>query len=258
MTVKEKFMNNGWMIHKLSNVEPVERARRILDSHFSGEPDTHCTDLYRERLLACQDEINAAKVHRDIVTNEKSLFDNLFDSVPLALQSVVYLRGVRPKSDEMMEFLDFHRENFYCDHDYINSQINMVVPLRNFNSMTSMEYIDKSHRVPDSAIVTKKYSSEESGVERFSTGHRLGLSYNPKKITAGVDLESAKRINLADDEVFIFSSRLIHGGGSNLTNKVRFSLDFGIINDSAIGEMKKEHFAAYNNIKSHYVGLAEY
>lgn len=256
MRTKEKFNKDGFLVHKLFNSEPLQNARDVLDNYFPENSTYTDTNEYRERLLACQNEINALNVHQRIIANERAFFNELFDSQPLSVQSVVYLRGVRPASKEMMEYLDFHRENFYCDEEYINHQINVVVPLRNFSRQTSMEYVPGSHLIPDENIETLKYNSLQSGVERYSTGHRLGLTYNPKRIVDGVDFSKAQRIELNSNEVFVFSTRLIHGGGSNLTSDIRFSLDFGVINNKAIeGGMKKEHFAAYDNLKSHYVSL---
>ena len=53
----------------------------------------------------------------------------------------------------------------------------------------------------------------------------------------------------------LFSTKLIHGGGSNESDEIRFSLDFGILPISLMNLQKKEHFAHYGNQNSHYSKL---
>ena len=221
------FKNNGYLKYKFKNIGPINLVKKIINKHFKSTlcKDYPDTDYFRNLLLICQDEINQNKVHQQIVNNEKEIYNKLLSNKSISIQSVVYLRGVRSNSQEMMEYLDYHRENFYCDDDYINHQLNNHIPIQNYNINTSMKIIDKSHTIDDDNITTEKFYSKNSGVDRFSVGHNIGLSYNPKVITDGVDISEAERIDLDKDEMFIFSPNLIHGGGINPTKNIRFSLD---------------------------------
>ena len=50
----------------------------------------------------------------------------------------------------------------------------------------------------------------------------------PKSIKRGVDLDRAVGMPF-EDSYAIFSSMLVHGGGDNHSNGIRFALGFGII-----------------------------
>lgn len=248
------FKENGYIIKKINDVKPLIKVREIVRKYFPEGTVFEDTAKFRERLLLCQTEVNKLSVHRDILQGEKELFKLLFSDSDLSCQSVCYLRGVRPNSQESVECLGFHRESFYGDESFVRHQINIIAPIFNFNEKTSVKFVEGSHLISSDDILLEKLSSEQSGVERFSTGHRLGLTYNPKKIIGGVPLQEAKRVNISTDEIFIFNTELIHGEGDNLSDEIRFSLDFGIIPTRLVeGKMKKEHFASYHKSKSHYL-----
>ena len=253
---KISLLKNGYVKYKLKNIEPLIIVNNIINEYFGIDDSYTDTETFRNKLLKCQDEINQNKIHKVIVSNEMSIFNLLFDNKPISIQSVVYLMGVRSDSTEMLEYLDYHRENFYCDDDYINYQLNISIPIRNYNIKTSMKIIEKSHLISDESITTQKYDSDKSGVEKFSAGHKLGLTYNPKIIVDGIDPNEARRIDLNKDEIFIFSSRLIHGGGINPTSKIRFSLDFAAISTEALGNKRKPHYAAYTDEATHFAELS--
>ena len=98
--------------------------------------------------------------------------------------------------------------------------------------------------------------SSFSKVEQFSSGHKIGLSYNPKLIESGLNKTKVKRLNLQPNQGFAFSSRLIHGGGSNSTNKTRFSMDFGLIPCKKVSKAKNKHFASYSKNNSPYESVS--
>ena len=56
-----------------------------------------------------------------------------------------------------------------------------------------------------------KLNSRQSGIKRFSTGHKLGITYHPKKITSGINFIKQK-IKHFNNKAFVFSARLLHGG----------------------------------------------
>ena len=100
----------------------------------------------------------------------------------------------------------------------------------------------------------------KSGVKKFSSGHKLGFNYAPKKIISGINLFKTRRFNTKKNELVAFTSRLIHGGAINLTNKVKFSIDFAIIKTNDLKRNTKHNFSAtffasYHKNKKRYVKL---
>jgi polyhydroxyalkanoate synthesis regulator protein len=143
--------------------------------------------------------------------------------------SIVFTRpsnqGVSLNSDA--EFVDFHRENFYSDVKTINHQINFWVPIFNVSLLQNFRYVPKSHFIPDDKIILKKEINKF--VKRKSSAHQCGINYAPKRIVGGVEMNKAKRFNVPKNKFLVLNSKLIHGGGINLSKKIRFAISFGIV-----------------------------
>ena len=58
----------------------------------------------------------------------------------------------------------------------------------------------------------------------------MGFQYSPKKIVGGVNLNNVETLNCEEGNFAIFSGNLVHGSASNNGDKIRFSIDFRIIN----------------------------
>jgi len=240
----------------LQSTSIIKEINGIIGKILPKNANSLSTNSYRDLLLEIQNEINENKFHHIIAFENKSFFDTLFLNDEYFITSVAHIRGVRPSSNEPLEYLGLHRENFYADGDYINHQINVQIPIRNYNVQTSMFYLPKSHLISDSELKLKKMDSSFSKVDRFSSGHKIGLSYNPKLIELGLDKSKVKRLNIKPNQGFAFSSKLIHGGGSNLTKTIRFSMDFGLIPYLKASESKNKHFASYSKNKSPYESIS--
>ena len=240
----------------LQNTLTIKEINSIIDNILPKDVNSLSTENYRNLLLKIQNEVNENKFHHIIAFENKNFFDTLFLNNKYFITSVAHIRGVRPSSNEPLEYVGLHRENFYADGDYINHQINIQIPIRNYNVKTSMFYLPKSHLILDSELKLKKMDSSFSKVEKFSSGHKIGLSYNPKLIESGLNRTKLKRVNLQPNQGFAFSTRLIHGGGSNLTNKTRFSMDFGLIPYEKVSKAKSKHFASYSKNNSPYESVS--
>jgi len=255
----QELISKGFVIYSLSSNETIQEILDVVNREFKNYEKIKDTDKFREKLVKCQDKINIKRIHEKILMNDKSFFEELLNvkSIKeLSISSVVYLRGVRPNLKKKVEFIDYHRESLYNDYAYINKQINLHFPIKNYNNKTAMKYFEKSHTIPDSFFKTEKLDSEKSGIERFSTSHKLGLPYNPKKIIGGLNPEKSKRCPVKFGEVFAFTSKLIHGGGINNYSKTRYSIDFGILKTKDLGNQnKKFHFASYYDSKEHFVPM---
>jgi len=258
---------DGFIIHRLTNPTPIKLINKIIDSVFKKKENIKDDNIFIDKLFKCQNIINKLNIHKKILLNEKKFFNNLLRlkniGNDLSVQTIIFLRGVRPsKKNENKQTLmvDFHRENFYCDGRFIEKQINIHIPIKNYNSRNSLKYIEKSHLIPDSKISTAFINSNKNGVKKFSKSHKLGLNYSPKKIIRGVNFSKTKRFKAKNKELVALTSRLIHGGAINLTNKVKFSIDFAIIKTNDLKRDIKHNFskpfyASYHKRKTRYVKL---
>lgn len=253
--------SKGFKIQKLDDLTPILKMKDIIYKVFQGKENLLNTDKFRKKLLICQDLVNNKKIHLDIVKRNKSFFLRLFDIKnlnALSMQTVVYFRGVRPSMKKYSEFIGYHRENFYNDFEYINKQINIHIPIQGYTRRSAMRYIPNSHKVDDKKLEFYKLNSKKSKINKFSVSHKIGLPYNPKIITGGINFAKSRRCNLKEGQMFVFTSKLLHGGGQNLNkNKTRFSVDFGLIlKKDVMKDNKKFHFSSYRKTKEHYYPIS--
>ena len=60
------------------------------------------------------------------------------------------------------------------------------------------------------------------------------MRYAPFRIVSGVDFTDIRRMIMSQGQMAIFDSNLIYGAGDNRTDKIRFSLDFRVIDTEKI------------------------
>ena len=254
--VSKKFNDSGFYIHKLKNKKAINDATKIIlsSNHRSSQSDT----LFDKESLKIQKILYDRKIHIDIFKKEfvdlKKIL-KIKSLTELMITSFFHLRAVRNVKSKK-NILGFHRETFYSDYEYTSKQINISVPIMNYNKKNSLKVVAKSHLIPDDKIVVKKLSSKISKIKKNSHKHKLGLSYNPKEIISGVNLLKAKRVKLSVGQIIIFSSMLIHGNGDNNQKKIRYSIDFGIINKKFLRNNKiKKHHISYSKNKNYWTNL---
>lgn len=197
-----------------------------------------------KQILHLQNSLYKSNFHKNVLKrNLKKITQIVKVKKPsdISITSFIHLRHVK-KTKKNRNFIGFHRETFYSDFPYTKYQINISIPLLNYDVTNSMKIIEKSHKIPDNKIKTKKLNSEISGIKRYSVQHKLGLPYNPKVITSGVNLNKSIRAKLKTNQFIIFSGQLIHGNGSNNKLRDRYSIDFGLINNKYLkGHKIKNH-----------------
>ena len=249
----------GYKKFKIKNHQNIKEIQKIIKKKFF-KCDLNNTTNFKNCLIGCQNLINKFEYHKLFLMDNAKFFLDLLNVKNLSeiyIQSVCYLRGVRPEKivkNSNSELLDIHRENFYNDYDYINKQINIHIPILNYNQNSSLKIIPKSHLIEDKYLDIIKHDSSFSKIKRFSKGHKLGLAYNPKEILNNDFKKNLKRIDLKIGSGFAFSSRLLHGGSTNLNNNVRYSLDFGIVPKKNVKKFnKKKHFSSYHSSGKHFI-----
>ena len=149
-----------------------------------------------------------------------------------------------------MEAPDFHRETFYSDHEHTPYCINTWIPIKNVDSRNTLRYYPFSHKIPDDELSVEEDLTAPGKVEKFSSGHKLGFLWKPKRLSESIDIGSPTTMNFFENSYSIFSSMLVHGGAENHSDKIRFAIGFGLIPSNRM-TFNKEFFASGG--KPHYI-----
>lgn len=247
----KSYKNKGYIIKKLNNTSIIDDCIKIIKKNFNKSVNYYfnlSTEDFRKIVLKCQKKLNKEKINIKIINSEFKILKKII-SPELMIQSFVYLRATRPHQKKFkQEQIDFHRETFYSNFNYTKFQHNIWLPILNVNINNTLNYIPKSHKISNKKIKIKKLSFNND-VKKFSAGHKIGLLYSPKKIVAGINLSKKKKFDVPKSNYVLFSANLIHGGAKNDTNKIRFSLDFGILPQNKINKTK----ISFSSGKSQYI-----
>ena len=257
-----KLYTNGFQVLNIKDLKALEYCKKEIKKKKLYKNINNEHKFFKE-VLNIQNIFFKKKIHWQIVKSNietlKKIFKVRNPLEDLSITSFLHLRAVRPSQDMMLtnDNIGMHRESFYNRDLYVKHQVNVTVPIMNYSKKNSMKVVCKSHKIPDSKIKTKKISSKESGVKKKSLKHRLGSPYNPKKILSGVNLNSAKRLNIYPGKFCMFSAYLIHGGGTNPTKNIRLSLDFALIKNTKLNNLKvKKQFNSYSADRSYFQKLS--
>jgi ectoine hydroxylase-related dioxygenase (phytanoyl-CoA dioxygenase family) len=174
-------------------------------------------------------EIDQKKFKSEIVNHFLNSTNNKKKYLVSSHVSLLIVRPQKLKNVNLdSEYVDFHRETFYTRPKKIaESQINFWVPILNVTKNQNFFYVPHSHKIKDKQI--KVVREKNKYFEKFSNAHIAGMNYAPKRIIKGVNLDKALRFDTPKDNYLVLSGNLIHGGGINLTNKIRYAISFGII-----------------------------
>jgi len=233
-----------------------EFARQLSDL-FPKSAGFYC-DLAREDFHSLieigQASLNDSGALNNFVSSHSGIISELIGTDLLSWVSVMKLRGVRPKRllpTGTQDNVNLHRESLYASHRQVSFQYNCWIPLSAAASVAGMWYIPRSHIVPDAELIVTNDFDSPVRVERFSSGHRIGLPYNPKSIDQSPVVKNGqrKKFLVPSGSFIIFSSMLIHGGGVNDSSEIRFSMDSGVLPTCRI-EHNPELFAARG--RNHY------
>lgn len=216
----------------------VARIRQHVGTWFGDYTWTNeSAENYRGRVARAQESLNGELVAHLIAGGIRPVLEQLLQSDEIMVQSNVYLRAARPQIGGQ-ESVGWHRESFYgCPPQALN----VWVPIANVTPDNAIRYIPGSTHIPEAEIETT--TGDNDGVQRGSSGHKIGLLYAPKRIIGGVDLSSAQPLPFEDGQASVFSSMLVHGAAENRTDRVRFSIDFRVIAREHVG-VQKQHFAS--------------
>jgi len=227
-------MQADYVAIRIPNQLVAAEMRAIIGWHFRLRNwlDVEA-DEYRALVARAQDALNNLRHAHVIARSIYPQIVELVGSQDIMVQSNLYLRAARPKIDGQ-EAVGWHRESMYgCQLQALN----VWMPIANVTKDNSIRYVPGSAAIPDEALELSE--DDSAGVAKGSAGHKIGLLYAPKRIVGGVDFSTASTFDLAEGEVAIFPSNLIHGAAQNETDKIRFSIDFRVIAAGHVGKQKK-------------------
>ena len=197
------------------------------------------TQTYREIMLAAQEQLTREDMQEKILRAISADIVNYTGTADLLIQNNLYLRASRPNLPTEQENIDWHREPFYGPN--LENSVNIWTPIRGVCEKNTLRYIPGSQKIPCEKIKTVNVGSESTA--RYSTGHKLGFNYDPKKIVSGVDLSLARPLIVPMGASAIFPGMLIHGAAINYSAAIRFRVDFQV--------MAKKHYKSLNK-KYHF------
>jgi hypothetical protein len=210
-------------------------------------------DAFYKQVLLLQKYFNASDLIVQFCSDNKNLLSDLCETEMFSYSGSGFLRVVRPNvqhnKQKADEFLGFHREVFYGTSDYVKKQINVHIPIFNYNALTAMKYVPASHLIADEDLLLEALNEGENGIVRGNLQHLNGLMYAPKKIVSGCDMTAAIPFDLKIGEAVAFKSDLIHGAGINTTSQIRVSLDFAVIPTAAVPENENFQIASSDGVK---------
>jgi ectoine hydroxylase-related dioxygenase (phytanoyl-CoA dioxygenase family) len=237
----------------------IREIRKIVKKNFSLKTKDYLemnTDKFHKIILKTLNNINKNINLKKMQTIIADQFSNQLNiNEEFMVSSFITLFVTRPHSSNQVkkstEYVSFHRENFYGRQNYLNYQYNFWFPVFDIMHEQNFKYVPKSHLIPDKNIKVKKL--RKFPIKKNSAAHKSGMNYAPKIILKGVDLKKSKRFKVPKSNYLILNANLIHGGGMNLSNKLRYSIAFGLIPKKYIN--KKTMPINFRKNKPHYIDL---
>lgn len=259
--LKKKYVEHGYAYLDNKSIMPHLLEIRKIINHYYPENIEHYVEedykVYHKRNVKVLNNIYKkidvksfkAKAAKEIAKNIGIKNDFLTSSFISYLATRPSNKGGKIHADH--EYVDFHRENFYTDQEYANQQINVWVPLFDINLRQNFKFVPNSHLIDDEKIITRR--EQNKFIKKHSDAHMCGLNYAPKRIVSGVNLNNARRFNVPKNKFLILNANLIHGGGKNLSNKIRFAISFSIIEKKYFQNIKIP--INFRSKKPHFVSL---
>ena len=238
------YKNSSIKIAYHKDIELVKNVRKVIIRNFDRDVSFYNRmedQEFRGLILNTQKELNDSNILRNIVENIYDDLSEYLSTDKILVQTNAYLRVSRPEKSSI-DSIGWHRENFYAPN--ADHYVNIWTPVEGVNENNTIRFIPNSQKIKNSDI--KTVNIEDQNTKKFSTGHKIGLMYSPKKIISGVDLSSEKPMNIPYHSSSIFSGNLVHGAAKNTSQTMRFSLDFRAMSEKYFDKNlnKKVHFAS--------------
>jgi len=247
-------LKDGIQVIDFPSKNIIDKVKDIVSEHFSKDTKYYCQlsrNKFHNLVEDAQSDINDKGMLKEIVTVINPIAKKLSQYHDLSWVSVLKLRAIRPINfSKNNDAVPFHRETLYATKQ-MAYQHNLWIPISAVNNLSSIRFFPGSHTLLDQSLTIERDDSHPIRVKQFSSGHRIGYPYSPKIINDTPELKvEPELVPVKVNQAAIFSSMLVHGGGVNNSDKIRFSIDTGFIPSNKITH-NKNYFASRN--KSHYI-----
>ena len=246
-------LKDGIEVINFPSEKLILKIQNIVSEKFSKDTKYYCQlsrDEFHKLVEQTQTKINELGILTEIVKYMNPIAKKLSKYEDLSWVSVLKLRAVRPiKYTKKNDAVPFHRETLY-DTEQIAYQHNLWIPISSVDNLSSIKFFPGSHMLLDKSLIVKRDDNHPIKVNQFSAGHRIGYPYSPKLINKTPELKAIPdRVPVKINQAAIFSAMLVHGGGINKSEKIRFSVDTGFIPTNKIKDNKNLFASRY---KRHY------
>ncbi len=243
MTDQGVFADSGIRLARHKGPSALRDLQVVIDAFFPG-PESGFMEMeigaYRALVLEAQDALNREDFVRRICRECLEDIVEALGEERFYIQTNLYLRAARPESGQGREAIGWHRETFYGPN--MERSFNVWTPVRGVSERNTLRFIPGSQRIPEAEIET--ISRADDVTTQGSVGNRIGFLYNPKIIVSGVDLSKECPMIVPSGNSAIFPGVLVHGSGRNLDDRIRFSVDFRILPESARDHTSKSYHLA--------------
>jgi ectoine hydroxylase-related dioxygenase (phytanoyl-CoA dioxygenase family) len=219
----QKLKENGFVFLKFNkNIKNyVYKINKIIKPYLKEiYSDKLKKENYAKLIFQIQTEINKEFSTEFFFKKNNQLFKKIFRNNKFSIQHYFYLRAVKSQKKKDLGPVNFHRETFQGPNFYKHC-FNLWIPIRDCSKKNAIQYYPYSHRFKKN----KDFNFVErwTKIKKSSFSHKTGSLYKEKLINFTKELYP-KRL-YKKNHLILFSGELIHGNATNLTNKIRISLD---------------------------------
>mgnify|MGYP001180430788 FL=1 len=199
----------------------VHEINKLIEPYFKKiNFDKLKKENYSKLIFEIQSKINKTFPPEFFFNKNKKLFKKIFKNNEFAIQHYFYFRAVKPSIKKDSNSVNFHRETFQGS-DFYKHCFNLWIPLIDCSKKNAVQYFPYSHKFKK--YLDFDYTENWTKVRKGSYSHKIGSLYKEKILTFTKKV-NPKRL-YKKNHVILFSGELIHGNATNMTNKVRMSLD---------------------------------
>jgi ectoine hydroxylase-related dioxygenase (phytanoyl-CoA dioxygenase family) len=239
----------GFKVFKFKDESIHSDIRKCINKYFNKSTSYYKNlelNKFRKIALKCQNSIIKLNIHERFAKSENKRIKKMLNGDLPLYETQLFLRAIRPinkNGDATGEAVDWHRETFYTNYQFVKHGINIWFPVKNVNKKNNLKFIEGSHMIDDFKIKRRKIKMTKAKklknpTKKFSVGHKLGFLYHPKKIISGVNLKKIKSMKIPEKSYSLFSTMLVHGNSQNYSDKIRFAIGFGFIPKSKMPRKK--------------------
>jgi ectoine hydroxylase-related dioxygenase (phytanoyl-CoA dioxygenase family) len=219
----QKLKKNGFVFLSFNkNIKNyVYEINKIIETYSKKiYSDKLKKENYAKLIFQIQTKINNKFSSEFFFKKNSQLLKKIFKDTRFSIQHYFYLRAVKPLKKEDLSPVNFHRETFQGPNFYKHC-FNLWIPIRDCSKKNAIQYFPYSHKFKKKKDFT--FVEKWTKIKKGSYSHKIGSLYKEKVLNFTKELRP-KRL-YKKNHAILFSGELIHGNATNMTNKIRISLD---------------------------------